>query len=169
MLVCNYASGANYDGDLYLPGQACSDCPLGTQCDQTFPALCTDLWILSIIINKYSLTFIVTFIHTLLMRACGVPAVGVLAVDCWQWGSGHYNHSSSPSFFPPIFSIFFFSVATFSHRRSAQIKKLIQWKLLRTQKKLGVDTFTDPVRHFGAPWRPFWILQAVRRCGVAGG
>ena len=31
-------------------------------------------------------------------------------------------------------------------------------------KNLGVDTFPDPVRNFGAPWRPFWILQAVRRC-----
>ena len=27
-------------------------------------------------------------------------------------------------------------------------------------KNLGVDTFPDPVRHFGAPWRPLWILQA---------
>ena len=31
-------------------------------------------------------------------------------------------------------------------------------------KNLGVDTFPDPIRHFGAPWRPFWILLAVRRC-----
>ena len=33
-------------------------------------------------------------------------------------------------------------------------------------------TFPDPVHHFGAPWRPFSILQAVRRCRrccVAGG
>ena len=29
---------------------------------------------------------------------------------------------------------------------------------------LGVDPFPDPVGHFGGPWRPFWILQAVRRC-----
>ena len=29
---------------------------------------------------------------------------------------------------------------------------------------LGIDTFPDPIGHFGAPWRPFWILQAVRRC-----
>ena len=27
-----------------------------------------------------------------------------------------------------------------------------------------VDTFPDPVGHFGAHWRPFWILQAVRCC-----
>ena len=69
-------------------------------------------------------------------------------------------------FFPPLFSLFsvFFSVATFSHRRSARIKKLIQRKLTGTPKNLGVDTFPDPLRHFGAPWRPFWILQAVRRC-----
>ena len=66
------------------------------------------------------------------------------------------------SFFPPCFS-HFSSVTTFSHR-SARIKKLILPKLLRTPKNLGVDSFPDPVRHFGAPWRPFWILQAVRRC-----
>ena len=30
-------------------------------------------------------------------------------------------------------------------------------------KNLGVDTFPDPVGHFGAHWRQFWILQAVRR------
>ena len=31
-------------------------------------------------------------------------------------------------------------------------------------QNLGVDTCPDPVGHFGAHWRPFWILQAVRRC-----
>jgi len=31
-------------------------------------------------------------------------------------------------------------------------------------ENLGVDTFPNPVGHFGAHWRPFWILQAVRRC-----
>ena len=57
----------------------------------------------------------------LLARACGVPAVGVWAVDCWQWCSGHYFHPYFLFFFPR----FFFSVATFSHRRRARIKKLI--------------------------------------------
>ena len=61
-----------------------------------------------------------------LARACGVSAVGVRAVDCWQRRSGHYFH---PYFFPPpFFSVFFprfSSVATFSHRRTARIKKLI--------------------------------------------
>ena len=33
-----------------------------------------------------------------------------------------------------------------------------------TPKNLGVDTFPDPLCHFGPPWRPFWILQEVRRC-----
>ena len=56
-----------------------------------------------------------------LARACGVPVVGVRAVDCWQWRSGHYFHPSFLLFFP----FFFSSVATFSHRRSARIKKLI--------------------------------------------
>ena len=36
----------------------------------------------------------------LLARACGVPAIGVRAVDCWQWRSGHYFHNSF--FFPFI-------------------------------------------------------------------
>ena len=27
-----------------------------------------------------------------------------------------------------------------------------------------VVSFPDPVRHFGAPWRQFWILQAVQSC-----
>ena len=31
-------------------------------------------------------------------------------------------------------------------------------------KNLGVDTFPDPVGHFGPPWQPFWILQAVWHC-----
>ena len=30
-----------------------------------------------------------------LARAGGVPAVGVQAVDCWQWRSGHYNHNTN--------------------------------------------------------------------------
>ena len=29
-------------------------------------------------------------------------------------------------------------------------------------KNLGVHTFPDPVSHFGAPWRPYWILQALQ-------
>ena len=62
----------------------------------------------------------------------------------------------SPFFFP--------SVATFSHRRSARIKKLIQRKLLRMPKNLGADTLPDPVALFGAPQQPFLILQAVNEC-----
>ena len=109
----------------------------------------------------------------LLARACGVPAFGVRTVDCWQWRSGHYFHPSflffpvfSPSFSPPFFSRFFPSVATFSHRMSARIKKLILRKLLRTPKNLGVDTFPAPLCHFGAPWRLAAILDFA---GVAGG
>ena len=60
----------------------------------------------------------------------------------------------------------------FSHSRSAQIKKLILGNLLRTPINQGVDTFPDPVGNVWAPWRPFWILQVVRRCrrcGISGG
>ena len=63
-----------------------------------------------------------------LAQACGIPVVAVRAVECWQWRSGHYFHPYFPFFFPPFFFFsprFFSSVATFSHRRSARIKKLI--------------------------------------------
>ena len=64
-------------------------------------------------------------IALILARPCGVPACGVRAVDWWQWLSGHYFHFFFFfGFFPPVFPVFF-SVATFSHRRSARIKKLI--------------------------------------------
>ena len=56
----------------------------------------------------------------ILARAYGVPADSSRAVDCWQWCSGHYFHQSSL-----LHSLFFFSAVTFSHRRSARIKKLI--------------------------------------------
>ena len=65
--------------------------------------------------------------------------------------SGNYFHHS---FFSPPF--FFSSVTTFSHKRSARIKKLI---LMGTPKNLWVDLFSDPVGHFGAPWKPFWIFE----------
>ena len=42
---------------------------------------------------------------SLLPRACGVPAVCVRAVNCWQWRSGHYSHQSFLFFFfffPPL-------------------------------------------------------------------
>ena len=58
----------------------------------------------------------------------------------------------------PVSTQFFSSVANFSHRRSAQIKKLIVRKLLRMPRAR----------------RPFWgplaaIFGFCRRCGVAGG
>ena len=40
------------------------------------------------------------FVSELLARACGVPAAGVWAVDCWQWHIGHYFHQSFPP--PPL-------------------------------------------------------------------
>ena len=38
---------------------------------------------------------------------------------------------------------------------------VLRWKNLFSK---SVVTFPDPVSHFGAPWRPYWILQALRRC-----
>ena len=63
-----------------------------------------------------------------------------------------------------LFSLFFyflFSVTTFSHRRSVWIKKLFLRKLTRVPKNLGVHAVSDPVGHFGAPWRPFWIFEVL--------
>ena len=53
-------------------------------------------------------------------------------------------------------------VATFSHKRSAWIKKLFLQKFSGAPKNLRVDTFPDPVSNFEAPWRPFLILKVVR-------
>ena len=72
-------------------------------------------------------------------------SIAVRAVD---WHDNYFHYS-----FPPL-----------SHRRSARIKKLVVQKLTRAPKKHWVHHFLDPVGHFGAPWRPFWILQAVRCC-----
>ena len=38
-----------------------------------------------------------------LAQVFGVPAVGVWAVDCWQWRSGHFFHPSFPFLFFPLF------------------------------------------------------------------
>ena len=67
--------------------------------------------------------------------------------------------SSFCSLFPPLF---FSSVATFSHKRSARIKKLIQQKLIRAPKTLEAETFPDSVGHLWAPYRPFWIFQVMQ-------
>ena len=45
------------------------------------------------------------WMNLILVRACGVPAVIVRAVDCWQWRSGHYSHQSfllRSLFFSPL-------------------------------------------------------------------
>ena len=87
-----------------------------------------------------SIVFIYPVLN-LLARACGVPVGRRLG----RWLA------------TTLVAAIFFSVATFSHRRSARIKKVI------LQKPRG-DTFPGPVGHFGAPYRLFWILQAVQRC-----
>ena len=70
--------------------------------------------------------------------------------------------SSSSFFFFFLFLFFFFlSVVYFSHRRSARIKKLMVRNLTGAPKKHGLHPFLDPVGHFGAPWRPFWIFVVL--------
>ena len=78
--------------------------------------------------------------------------------------SGHYKHHYSWRERVAFQRSAFSSVATFSHRRSAWIKKLFSESCLEHPKTLGKTPFQDPIGHFGAPWRPFWILQVVRRC-----
>ena len=58
---------------------------------------------------------------------------------------------------------FFSSIATFSHRRSAQIKKLILQKLIGAPKPMG--------RHLSRPRRQFWgpLLAILDFAGITGG
>jgi len=42
LIVCNYAVGGNMvGGNMYTVGAGCSECPAGTSCDATYPALCS--------------------------------------------------------------------------------------------------------------------------------
>jgi len=41
LVICNYAVGGNMQGgDMYTPGEGCSNCPAGTSCDADYPSLC---------------------------------------------------------------------------------------------------------------------------------
>ena len=86
-----------------------------------------------------------------------------LQAPLFRWSTG--NNISGHYFRLYLFFIYFFScffsVVYFSHRRSARIKKLILQKWLEMANDLGLDPFPDYVGRFGAPWRPFWILQVV--------
>ena len=64
--------------------------------------------------------------------------------------------SPSPFFSPPS--------STFLIEGVLRRNKLIFQNLTGAPQNLAVDTFPDPVGHFGAPWRPYWNLQVVRRC-----
>ena len=41
------------------------------------------------------------------------------------------------------------------------MKKIIDQKLTGAPKNLGIDTFPDPIYHFGDPWWPFWIFKVL--------
>ena len=75
-----------------------------------------------------------------------------LAVTIVEW---YFHHS-----FPPL--LFYFSVTTFSCRKAPapRIKKPIQL-IDGSAQNPGVNPFPDPVSHFGAPWRPFWIFEVL--------
>ena len=68
-----------------------------------------------------------------------------IAVQADDWHDDYFHYS-----FPPL-----------SHRRSAQIKKLIVRKLTGAPKNHGVHPFLDPVGHFGATWQPFGIFVVL--------
>ena len=120
-------------------------------CFADFRALCTGPS--ALLLEKKLLFFkIQTFTYKKLARAYGVTAVVVRAVSLGRsTASNDVVATILISLFPFYRPVFFPSVATYSHRRSARIKKLIKRKLLRMPKNLGVDTFPDPVGHFGAP------------------
>ena len=67
----------------------------------------------------------------------------------------HIFFSFFPPFFFPFFSRFFFSQS-----RPFLIEGVLGSKNLFSESCLECPKNS----HFGAPWRPFWILQAVRRC-----
>ena len=58
-----------------------------------------------------------------------------------------------------FFSFLFSPSSTFLIEGVLRSKNLFSESCLERPK-----TFPVPLCHFGAPWRPFWILQAVRRC-----
>ena len=76
----------------------------------------------------------------------------VRAIMCIDFGTSSQHSSRLP-----------FNQLTFSHRRSAWIKKLIQQKLKEAPKNLSVHPFPDPVCHFWAPWWPFWMFEALKK------
>ena len=109
---------------------------------------------------KEFISTIIFFWKRLLARACGVSVVVVRAQRFGRQSAGNDVVATKNAFL--FFSfVFFFSVVYFSHRRSAWIEKLIQRKLKGAPQNLGVDPFPDPVGHFGAPWRPFWIFEVL--------
>ena len=60
----------------------------------------------SLVMQMVNVVFPHEYLVWILAGGCGVPAVNVLAVNCWQWHSGHYFHQSfflSPL---PFFSCF---------------------------------------------------------------
>ena len=63
-------------------------------------------------------------------------------------------------FFLFIF-LFFSPSSTFLIEGVLGSKNLFRKKLTGAPQKLGVDPFLDPVSHFGAPWRPFWIFEVL--------
>ena len=88
--------------------------------------------------------------------SCYLFVAGIGTSGDWPTG----NDVSGP-LFSPLFSIFFhsiFSVATFSHRRSAQIKKLLLRKLTGAPKNLGVDHFPTPSAILRPPGGHFEVL-----------
>ena len=76
-----------------------------------------------------------------------------------------FRHSTDNDVIEPLFSLWFslfhFSVTTFSNRSSARIKKLILQKLMGAPKTLGEKTHSKLRRPFWGPWRPFWIFEGL--------
>ena len=116
-----------------------------------------------------------THTHTPPLPCSSVPLAQAVGIPVSQRSGGRYSGGQlAPtlvatkivfiySFIFPFFR--FSSVATFSLRRSAWIKKHIYQKLMGAPKTLWVVTFPDPINHFGAPSGDFGFF---RRFGVAG-
>ena len=81
--------------------------------------------------------------------------------------SGHYKRHYFLFLFFFLFFFFFLRRLLFSQKECSDQKTYFA-KVARTPKKKEINTFPDPIGHFGAPWWPFWISgHSLTACNAA--
>ena len=111
----------------------------------------------------------VSNLYVYLFRSINYECMG-LAAQCppppHKIGLRYLHHNFGMSVQHSSQSVFRRSPKTFLIEGVLGSKKNYLAKVCRSAQNLGVGIFPDPVSHFGAPWRPFWILQAVSECPI---